>query len=95
MLTGKQRSFLRGLGNGAAVVLQVGKGNLSDAVLKQAEDALEARELIKVRVLKACSDTPAQIAEQLAAGVHAEVVQVLGRNFLLYRKSGKELIELP
>ncbi|NLN20186.1 MAG: YhbY family RNA-binding protein [Firmicutes bacterium] len=95
MLTSKQRAYLRSLGNGAPVILQVGKGSLGDALLKQAEEAIEARELIKVRVLKACPHPPDQIANQMAESLGAELVQLVGRSFLLYRRSREPRIELP
>lgn len=95
MLTSKQRAFLRGLGNEAPVVLQVGKGSLSDTLFKQAEDAIEARELIKVRVLKTCPETPEEIADQVAEALGAELVQLVGHSFLLYRRSHEPHIELP
>ncbi len=77
------------------MVLQVGKGSLGDALLKQAEEAIEARELIKVRVLKACPHSPDAIADQLAQGLGAELVQLVGRSFLLYRRSREPRIILP
>jgi RNA-binding protein len=76
-------------------VLQVGKGSLSDTLVKQAEDAIEARELIKVRVLKTCPETPEEIANQVAEALGAELVQSVGHNFLLYRRSCEPSIELP
>lgn len=95
VLSSKQRAYLRSLGNDMEVVLQVGKGSISDALLKQADDALEARELIKMRVLKNSADEPAEVAAEIAAATQAEVVQVIGRNALLYRQSQKQRIELP
>lgn len=95
MLTSRQRAYLRSLGNDLEVVLQVGKGSISAALLKQADDALEARELIKVRVLNNCTDAPSDIIGEIATAVGAEVVQVIGHNGLLYRQAKKTQIELP
>ncbi|UWG96890.1 ribosome assembly RNA-binding protein YhbY [Dehalobacter sp. DCM] len=96
MLTGKQKRYLRGMGNEMEPILMVGKDEITDNVIKQAHDALEARELIKGRVLQNCADDPKNIAEALAEAAHADLVQVIGRNFLLYRPSSeKPVIELP
>jgi RNA-binding protein len=95
MLTSKQRSFLKSLGSQVEVVLQAGKAGIGEALIKQADDALEARELIKMRVLRTCPDDPAETAARVAAAVGADVVQTLGRNSLLFRRSSKPCIELP
>lgn len=96
MLNSKQRAFLRSLANTEEPILHVGKGGLSDAVLKQADDALTARELFKGRVLETAPEEARAMAEQIAAAVQAEVVQVIGRTFVLYRKNEKEpQIRLP
>jgi len=96
LLTGKQKRYLRSMGNEMEPILFIGKEEVSPNVLKQAEDALEARELIKGRVLQNCADVPKNIAAQVAAEAKAELVQVIGRNFLLYRESqDKAKIALP
>jgi RNA-binding protein len=95
VLTSKQRAHLSSLGNDEQVVLQVGKGGIIPTVIKQADDVLAARELVKIRVLKNCVESPAEIAETLAEAVHAEVVKTIGRNSLLYRQAKKARIELP
>jgi RNA-binding protein len=95
VLTSKQRAHLSSLGNDEPAVLQVGKGGMDAAVIKQADDVLEARELVKIRVLKNCAESPAEVAHALAAAVQAEVVKTIGRNSLLYRRSKKARIELP
>lgn len=89
MLSSKQRAYLRSLGNDAEVVVQIGKGSVSEAVITQADDALEARELVKIRVLKNCPDSPEEIAAHIAVTTGAEVVRTTGRNSLLYRQSKK------
>lgn len=96
MLTGKQKRYLRAMGNEMEPILYIGKEEVTDNIIKQAHDALEARELIKGRVLQNCADVPQNIASQLAEETKAELVQVIGRNFLLYRASQeKPRIELP
>ena len=96
MLTGKQKRFLRAMGNEMEPILLVGKGGISDNLLIQAQDTLEARELIKGRVLPNSLEAPKEIAEALAAKVEGELVQVVGRNFLIYRASErKPVIVLP
>lgn len=96
MLTGKQKRFLRSLGNEMEPILFVGKEEVTENVIKQADGALGAREFIKGRVLQNCADHPKNIATSLATATNAELVQVIGRNFLLYKASQeKPKIELP
>ena len=86
-LTSKQRAQLRGLANGIDTILIVGKDGIGDNLVKQADDALEARELIKGRVLENSMLSPREAAEQLAPLTRSEVVQVIGTKFVLYRPS--------
>lgn len=96
MLTGKQKRYLRGLGSTEDPVLQIGKGGITDNSILQAQDALEARELIKVRVLNNCLEEAGEVAKMMASQTNAELVQVIGRNFLLFKRSEKKpKIELP
>lgn len=96
MLTGKQKSYLRGLGNTLEPIVQLGKGGITEAVIAQTNDALAARELVKGRVLKNCEAEPAEAAAELARATDAELVQLVGRVFLLYRSSpDKPRIVLP
>lgn len=90
MLTSKQRATLKGLANPMETILQVGKGGIGDALKKQVDDALTARELIKLRVLDNTELTPAQAAAELAEASRAEVVQVIGSRFVLYRRNPKK-----
>ncbi len=95
-MTSKQRAYLRGLANTYDPIVHIGKGGLSDTLIKQADDALEARELIKGRVLETAPGTVRDAAEEIAAAVGAETVQVIGRTFVLYRKRAEEpTIVLP
>ncbi len=96
MLTSKQRAYLRGLANSLDPILHAGKGGISATLLKQADDALAARELIKGRVLETAPGTARELAEEIAANVNAQVVHVVGRTFVLFRQKEKESqITLP
>ena len=90
LLNSKQRAFLRSKANSEEPVLHLGKGGLSEPLLRQAEDALAARELIKGKVLETAPFSSREAAEQVAQAVCAEVVQVIGRTFVLYRRNQKE-----
>ncbi|MBQ9859899.1 MAG: ribosome assembly RNA-binding protein YhbY [Clostridia bacterium] len=96
MMTSKQRAYLRSLCNSMDPILHAGKGGISDAMIKQADDALTARELIKGKVLETAPATAREIAEEIAAAVGAQVVQVVGRTFVLFRQREKDSqIRLP
>ena len=87
-LTSKQRAQLRGLANSIDTILQIGKDGIGENLVKQADDALEARELIKGRVLDNNIDYDARMAaEELAKATRAEVVQVIGTKVVLSRES--------
>lgn len=87
MITGKQRARLRGLANSTETILQIGKGGLTDAAVNQADDALTARELIKLRVLETSPLTAREAAQEIAARLNADVVQVIGTRFVLFRRN--------
>ena len=87
MLTGKQRSYLRSLANTVQPIFQVGKGGITENVIKQFDEALEARELVKATVLKNSSADAREVCEEIARHTGAEVVQVIGNKFVLYRES--------
>ncbi len=89
MLNSRQRAQLRGLGNPVETILHVGKAGLTDTVTAQADSALTARELIKGRVLETAPVTAREAAQELAKRCGAEVVQVIGTKFLLYRQNRK------
>ena len=96
LLNSEQRAFLRSKANSEEPILHLGKGGLSEPLLRQAEDALAARELIKGKVLETAPFSSREAAEQVAQAVCAEVVQVIGRTFVLYRRNQKEpKIQLP
>ena len=90
MFTSKQRSNLRSLAQTIQPITQVGKGGISENLIKSLSDALEARELIKVSVLNNNDDDPKYIAQELADTLNAEVVAVTGKKIVIYRKSHKK-----
>lgn len=87
MLTGKQRSYLRGLANTIPPIFQVGKGGINENMVKQFNDALEARELVKATVLKNADASTREICDEIAHLTGAEIVQVIGSKFVLYKES--------
>ena len=96
-LTSKQRAQLRGLASTMDTIVHVGKDGIGDNLVKQVDDALEARELIKGRVLENSMYTAREAAEELAVAARCEVVQVIGSKFVLYRmqhNKDKRKIEL-
>ena len=86
-LTSKQRAQLRSLATGIDTILIVGKDGIGDNLVKQANDALEARELIKGKVLENSPLSPREGAEELAQATRSQVVQVIGTKFVLYRET--------
>ena len=90
MLNSKQRAILRSEASHLDAIFQVGKGGVGGPMCASIRDALEARELIKVSVLENADGSAREIAEQLAAAVDAEVVGVIGRKLVLYKRSEKE-----
>ena len=89
-MTTKQRAALRSMANTMDVVLYIGKDGINDNLVKQAWDALEARELIKVSVQQNAPFDAKEACAQLCERVHAEQVQVIGRRFVMYRKARKD-----
>lgn len=89
MITSKQRAKLRGLANSMDTILQIGKGGIVDSTVTQVDDALIARELIKLRVLETCPVTAREAAQTLAERLNTEIVQVIGMRFVLYRRNRK------
>ena len=89
MITSKQRAYLRSLASTYDTIMQVGKGGVNENLVKTISDALEARELIKLRVLENSDYTPREAAEEIAAATNSEVITVIGTKFVLYRESTK------
>lgn len=86
-LNSRQRAQLRGLANGIDTILHIGKDGIGENLVKQADDALEARELIKGRVLENSMLTAREGAQALAQATRSQVVQVIGTKFVLYRET--------
>jgi len=87
MLTSKQRAYLRGLATNEPTIMQIGKGGISENLIKTVSDALEARELIKLSILENCDYTVREAADELAEALNADVAGVIGRKIILYRES--------
>ncbi len=96
-MTSKQRAYLKGLAMTMDPILQLGKGGITPENTASVEEALAARELIKIRVLQNCLEDPRQMAEVLSDRTQSQVVQVIGRIIVLYRegKKDKKKIVLP
>lgn len=96
MLTSKQKSYLRSEAHHVQPIFQIGKSGITDAIIKQIEEALEARELIKLSVLQNCEQDKEEIADILAQQDGLEVVQIIGKTIVLYKESKeKKKIVLP
>ena len=97
ILTSKQRAYLKSLAMTMNPVVLIGKEDLTPENTRSMEEALTARELIKVGLLKNCTLGPREVAEAAAERTHSQVVQVIGRKFVLYRegKDDKKKIVLP
>ena len=96
MLTSKQRAFLRGLAAAEDTIVIIGKGGITENIIIQMNDALKARELVKGRVLENSLLTAREAADALSETCRAEVVQVIGSKFVLYKRNEqKPKIELP
>lgn len=84
-MTGKQRAYLRSLANGAETIVHIGKGGITENVVKQMSEALLARELVKGRVLESSLLSAAEACQAMAEATGAEGIQVIGSRFVLYR----------
>ena len=95
-MNSKQRAYLRGLANTMPAIFQVGKNGISENFIKQIDDALEARELIKITILKNAFLDPRTTLSDLAEALEAEPVSAVGLKIVLYRESKKnKQITLP
>ncbi|MDQ1912868.1 ribosome assembly RNA-binding protein YhbY [Paenibacillus sp. GD4] len=96
MLTGKQKRYLRSQAHHLNPIFQVGKGGVNDHLIRHINEALEVRELIKVTILNNVMEDRAEVAQQLAEGAEAELVQLIGKIVVLYKESKEhKTIELP
>ncbi len=87
MITSKQRAYLRGLANNIDTIFQIGKGGIGDNFLKQMEDALEAREIVKVKVLETAFMTAREACEAVCEEIGCEPVSCVGNKFVVYKES--------
>lgn len=96
-MTTKQRAYLKSLAMTMEPIFQVGKSSMTPGLTQAISEALEARELIKISVLKNCADDPRELAEIIAERTRSEIVQVIGKKIVLYRegKDEKKRIILP
>ncbi|MBQ7562692.1 MAG: ribosome assembly RNA-binding protein YhbY [Lachnospiraceae bacterium] len=94
--TSKQRAYLRSLASTEETVLHIGKEGVTPEVVQAVDEAIDARELIKVGLLKNCFDDPNEVAEMVSERTRSTLVQVIGRKIVLYRKNrDNPKIELP
>ncbi len=89
MITSKQRAKLRAIANGTDTIFQIGKGGINEMLIKQVDEALTARELIKLRVLENSLVFAREAATEISEATNSDVVQVIGTRFVLYRKNNK------
>ncbi|UTR14345.1 ribosome assembly RNA-binding protein YhbY [Salipaludibacillus sp. LMS25] len=87
MLTGKQKRYLRSKAHHIKPILQVGKGGVNGNLIKQVDDALEARELIKVSILQNCVESKEEVADFISKRAQAEIVQIIGSTLVFYKES--------
>ena len=87
MITSKQRAYLKSIANNLNCLMQIGKNGITPFVTKSIDEILQAHEIIKINVLENCKSDIREIAEILKERTHSEVVQIIGRKIILYRKS--------
>lgn len=90
MLSGKQKRYLRSLAVNQNAIFQIGKDGLSDNLYKSLKDALKARELVKVSILKTCEIDINVVALELCANTGCELVQKIGKTLVLYKRNSKD-----
>ena len=96
-MTSKQRAFLISLASKEQTIIHIGKNSITPELTASVDEALEARELVKIGMQQNCADLPASLAQTLSERTNSEIVQVIGRKIVLYRegKGKKKKIELP
>lgn len=92
MLSGKQKRYLRSLAVNENAIFQVGKDNLSNNLYKSINEALKARELVKISVLKSCDLPIKEIADDISKNTSSEIVQIIGKTIVLYKNNPNKLI---
>ncbi len=96
-MTTKQRAYLKGIAMTTDPIFQIGKSSMTPSLVSAIDEAITARELIKISVLQNCADDPKELAQIVAERTRSQVVQVIGKKIVLYRegKDDKKKIELP
>jgi RNA-binding protein len=96
LLTGKQKRYLRSLAHHLKPIFQIGKGGINENLIKQVNEALEKRELIKVSILQNAIEDKEELANELADRTNSELVQLIGSTIVLYKESVEHKeIQLP
>lgn len=96
MLTSKQKRYLKSKAHHLKPIFQVGKGGVNENLITQVNDALEARELIKVNILQNCDEDKHDVADEISHETNADLVQIIGNTIVFYKESkNKKTIELP
>lgn len=96
MINSKQRAYLKSLANKIDTIIMIGKADMNDMIIKQADDAIKAREIIKGKVLESSALSSKEAANLIADKINAQVVQVIGSKFVLYRRNNDDpKIKLP
>ncbi|WP_087971740.1 ribosome assembly RNA-binding protein YhbY [Oceanobacillus rekensis] len=96
MLTGKQKGFLRSEAHHLKPIFQVGKVGVNENMIEQISEALEKRELLKVSILQNCLEDKDTVAKQLSEGTQSDIVQIIGKNIVLYKESKENKnLQLP
>ncbi len=96
MITNKQRAYLRGLANKIEAIINVGKNGITPELTESVNQALEAREIVKISILNNCMMDPKEIADIIHDRTHSEIVHIIGKKIVLYRQSKKKpIIDLP
>lgn len=94
MLSNPEKHKLRKIAQGRRALFQMGKEGVTPNLIKTLKDSLEAHEIVKISMLKTCPADPREAALDISAGTHSEIVQVIGRTFILYRRSKKNKLEM-
>lgn len=95
MLSGKQKRHLRAIGHSLKPLIQIGKKEIEESLIAEANIAIDCHELIKIKLLESCTLDKHEAAETMAKTCGADIAQILGRTFLLYRPAKKPVINLP
>lgn len=94
MLTTQEKRKLKALAQSRRALFQIGKDNIKESTIKTISDSLTAHELVKIALLKTCTLTPREAALDLSSATHAQIVQVIGRTIVLYRRSKENRLGL-